>query len=425
MTSTRNRSSREPTVGSSPVPSRHSPRLWPAIGAVITAVVLFFAIGGLSGDRLAENLPPDTEGRAGPTPTSAPLLPAAPQSTWQLAQYPLEDLIPDSLIWGDHGFTAISRPGEGPAALLWSRYGLRWSAAQLDFTPRGVTPAGDELVAYRDAMAWSFTAQDGHWVDPQPIELPVLVRRGYLSRLPGLTFFGGYLLLQSPEGELYARSAEGSAEVVVPVGVWSRELRDPWEAATSPLGPDVCRPPRAGSPDYVPFVESPPGLLALVSGGGERPHGVWPVCEPAIWTTSDGLVWERRTESSPFQPGAYVYDAAARNGRLIAVGGIGAERPAMWESADGLEWRRRVTLDIANFASYQPTQIASGPAGWIILGTKPNAPQTSAWISLDGECWERVPDEIEAHGVAVGDLYIVVAGHDGSVWAAQPRGSCS
>jgi len=82
------------------------------------------------------------------------------------------------------------------------------------------------------------------------------------------------------------------------------------------------------------------------------------------------------------------------------------------------------TLDIERFAAFQPTQIEAGPAGWVILGEQPNGPETAGWISVDGQCWEPIPDEIDAHGAAVGDLEIVITSRDGSVWAGEPRGDC-
>jgi len=420
MTFTKHPPPEVPTVGgdeSSPPSSR---RAWPIAGAVIAAVVLAVVAGGVEGDRLAEN--------AERRPNQAPVATAGdppPASQWNLVVEDIESLLPETIIRTADGFAVIAGPGGGGPAIWTTTNGIDWSRTDLDFAPHGLAFDGSHLLAYRDATLWSFAKRDTRWIVEQETELPVLVRLGYLSHRPSVTPFRQTVLMQTPEGELYAQAENGDFDIVVPLGVWSREEQTAWDVATAPRVPDHCRPPRAGSVDYVPIIEVGGNLLALVSGGDGRPHGIWPLCEPSPWASEDGREWSRQTPSTPFVSGAYIYDVAATDAGVIAVGGVGAAWPAMWVLDDGSTWVRRATLDIDGFSNYQPTQIEAGPAGWIITGQKANSPDVAAWISVDGRCWERVPDVIAAHGIAVGDEEIVITSRDGSVWVAQPTRGCS
>ena len=403
------------TVGR-PEPVPRPGRFWPLILAVISSIALFVGSSTLSGDRLAENESrepvPVEEARTGPA-----------QTEWRRAPTEIAGLQPETLIATEYGFAVVSGPNDGAPAIWTSPTGATWEKTEMDAAPRGLATDGRDLLAYNWSSLWRLPFDGSTNHQPVRSELPTLARLGNLSHRPGIVSFRGTLLVQSPEGEVLAGTDEGSFTVVVPRGEWSLEADDPWRAATAPRRRDGCDPPQAGSLDYVPMIEAEGTLHAFVVGGDGRGHGVWPLCEPAVWTSTDGTTWTRAA-SAPFAPGEYVYDVAHRDGLFVAVGGIGADRPAMWTSENALTWTRVATVSIPDFQAFEPTQVAAGGSGWVVLGSKPNSPDASGWISLDGQCWQQLPLEIEARRAAVSDARMVVTARDGTVWHAEPAARC-
>jgi hypothetical protein len=59
-----------------------------------------------------------------------------------------------------------------------------------------------------------------------------------------------------------------------------------------------------------------------------------------VWSSADGVTWERHTESAPWAPRQY-HDVAVFDGRLwVLEGGDGrANRKDVWYSSDGANWR--------------------------------------------------------------------------------------
>ena len=409
MTSTR--APELPSIGfdADPRPPRR-----PILPIALTTCALLLAASVFGrGDRLAQNAA-DVSADTSPTTTIALSL-----ATWNKSAVTIDRPMAETLhATGSGGFAMLS--GIGADAWL-SPDGVTWAYRPLESAGRGFISEDDLLGVFRDTTIWWL---EGERHSDASTELPVLVRRGQMSERPGVSLFGGRLLVESPDGELYAETSEGTFQVVVPQGVWSRDPQDPWEAATAPRRPNSCRPPRSGSIDQVPIVEFEGGLLAFVSGGEGRPHGIWPLCIPWVWTSPDGIEWERATEDSPFADSTYVYDVASDGTSLMAVGGAGADRPALWHSFDGLRWSRRPIMGIPGFSRYEPTQIDAGPAGWVIIGEDSSGAGSSGWVSIDGRCWEPMPSDVQPRGAAVGTDVISVVAADGTVWAVEPGQTC-
>jgi hypothetical protein len=174
------------------------------------------------------------------------------------------------------------------------------------------------------------------------------------------------------------------------------------------------------APDVPPIVVTPDRIVALVPE--DDPSVVWPVCEPVIWHSSDGATWEPPTGTSPFPEASYVYDVAWRDGRFVAVGGIGFDNAKVWTSVDARTWVEIDALDPA--ADVDVTEVDAGPLGWVIAGTPHDRSTTVAWYSTDGACWETVPDGVAAPGVAVGDQHVLfVDDEPARVWVGTPTNS--
>lgn len=100
-----------------------------------------------------------------------------------------------------------------------------------------------------------------------------------------------------------------------------------------------------------------------------------------------------------------VVAVAASEAGFAAVGlaeGQGIERGQAWLSTDGLAWERSDAPDVFNGVSL--IDIASGPGGFIALGTSVVDPRLAAqsrltlFRSADGRRWERLPDVVGAPG---------------------------
>ena len=133
----------------------------------------------------------------------------------------------------------------------------------------------------------------------------------------------------------------------------------------------------------------------------DDPSVIWPVCEPVLWESPDGFTWTPRSADSRFPEGAYVYDMAWRDGRFVAVGGIGFDNAVAWTSLDGTRWDRIDAL--AQIRGMDITQVESGPLGWIVTADPRDGSPLAGWFSPDGVCWESLPEGVAAPGVAIGE----------------------
>jgi len=127
------------------------------------------------------------------------------------------------------------------------------------------------------------------------------------------------------------------------------------------------------------------------------------VAVAAVWTSGDGVTWDR----VPHDPSIFggdgesefsMWDVVADTSGFVAVGGerrSGATHPALWTSPDGLSWNR-VDLDSAtadftgSFAG-----VASGSEGLVAvgpLGMLEGPGQITVWTSVDGAVWDRIAE---------------------------------
>ncbi len=153
---------------------------------------------------------------------------------------------------------------------------------------------------------------------------------------------------------------------------------------------------------------------------------------PVVWTSTDGVDWERSWEGEGmeltldqyFEAGATMQSIAVGNdGLLVGVGqstddGVGVA--AIWTSTDGTSWER-VPHDPALFAGPDGQQarisdVAASDDGFVAVGAAGTHP--AAWASADGLSWARAqaPDD-EFPG-----SFSTVTAIDGGWLAAGPHG---
>ncbi|MDQ6683201.1 MAG: hypothetical protein M3Y88_08020, partial [Chloroflexota bacterium] len=145
----------------------------------------------------------------------------------------------------------------------------------------------------------------------------------------------------------------------------------------------------------------------------------------AIWSSSDGVTWQRAL--LPF-PSSWTNDPSvavdaehlvSSRGRLIVLGSANAldnRNIIVWESADGIAWTE-VNTGSFRTAGYRTWDLTDGPAGLVAATGGFAAGSGSAWLSTDGgRTWEE-------HRPATGGLqaYAVVGTSAGYLLAGAAQ----
>ena len=150
----------------------------------------------------------------------------------------------------------------------------------------------------------------------------------------------------------------------------------------------------------------------------------------AVWTSSDGIVWQRvaHDEGVFGGDGEQEMSSVVAGGRgLVAVGwDAGREAAAVWTSTDGLVWER-VAHDEAVFGGgfrQSMRSVAVGGPGLVAVGHDGGRDAAAVWTSTDGIAWQRVPHDEAALGgdsplttmysITVGGPGLVAVGRD--IW---------
>ena len=205
----------------------------------------------------------------------------------------------------------------------------------------------------------------------------------------------------------------------------------------------------AGDEIMLDVVAGGPGLVAVgmtdewLTGGDLGPG----LTDGVIWTSADGLTWERVPDPDGVfsGPGDQRIEAVIAGGPgLIAVGfsggpdGFTGVEATVWVSADGLVWEMAEITDSAIREGTTMHDVVAGGPGFVAVGvdyTVFEYPDTrdamagAVWVSADGRTWERVSpydpsfggqpeSHPDAYTVLGGDLFMYsVALYDGGLVA--------
>jgi hypothetical protein len=173
---------------------------------------------------------------------------------------------------------------------------------------------------------------------------------------------------------------------------------------------DTGEEPVAGGMTQV--VAGPRGLVAV---GRTCPPGA-STCEPAAWTSSDGVAWQRAAGMPAIR--GTIDSVAASDEGYVAVGSACEERPArctalVLMSPDGQAWTQHTVGDTDRLESV--TRI-----GDQFVAVAPNA-NARLWNSPDGVTWNEVAtgpaqsdDEVDWQFAANDNAAVSVASSDGS-----------
>ncbi len=169
-----------------------------------------------------------------------------------------------------------------------------------------------------------------------------------------------------------------------------------------------------------------PGLVAVGTDYGRR--------AAAAWTSTDGLTWQRVVHDEDVFGGQgwqSMWSVTAGGPGLVAVGSdsqvAGEDSAAVWTSSDGLTWQR-VVHDEAVFGGQggqSMSSVTAGGPGLVAVGSDDQMAAGSSaavWTSPDGIIWQRVVDDEAVFGgqgwqsmlsVTAGGPGLVAVGEDG------------
>ena len=254
------------------------------------------------------------------------------------------------------GFVAVGEAGEaGWRAAVWlSPDGITWSLLPVDVAPPEA-----------DGASWMMD----------------LVVGG-----PGLVAVGS----ETPDQPLGAHAV-----------IWTSEDGTSWtKIPAAELGSDDPDDPTFWLSDVT---VGGPGLVAVGKASNSTEPDPCGGCGGAVWTSEDGITWERAPVAGDPLDG--IERVAANGSGLVAIGNgwlDEAEKGAVWVSPDGLDW---TVVDDGP----QLTAITATEFGFVGVGTEElveNACYADAdgdcravvWTSVDGTTWTRVPHDEAVFG---------------------------
>jgi hypothetical protein len=338
-----------PTVPVTSTPPRQRRRGWAFAAAFVLVVGAAGAVALVL--RVGPGLVADEPTQPG---TEATGVPAVESLQWSrvpddpFAFRPMADDTIHSVTAYGSGFVAVGEIGWRAAVWL-SSDGITWSLLPIDELP----PEADGASWMRDVVVGG----------------------------PGLVAVGS----ETPDQPLGAQAV-----------IWTSEDGTSWtKIPAAELGSD--------DPDDPTFWLSDvtiggPGLVAVGRAFNSTEPDPCGGCGGAVWTSVDGITWERAPVDPDLLDG--IERVAANKSGLVAVGSGTTDdqkNGAAWVSPDGLSWT--VVNDAPKLTAITATEF-----GFVGVGTEElieNACQEGAhgdcraavWTSVDGTTWTRVPHD--------------------------------
>lgn len=165
-----------------------------------------------------------------------------------------------------------------------------------------------------------------------------------------------------------------------------------------------------------------------------------------VWSSEDGVNWELVTSNAEWEARGMIGGNAILNGRMWLLGGGTYDTPEfpvprkyfndVWSSTDGLHWERHIEHSPWQGRSYHDVASYNGKL-WVMEGTvkhthgKGCINTNDVWYSKDGVNWTEMPKIPWAprHAASVvvhKDALWMIAGNNMSsdVWKLQPSITC-
>lgn len=160
----------------------------------------------------------------------------------------------------------------------------------------------------------------------------------------------------------------------------------------------------------------------LVMGGQTLPQFAPEVQEEIfyndVWASRDGMQWTCVCEHAPWTPRGMIGGSAVHQGRIWVLGGGTYDTPRfsrnyysdVWSSADGVRWQRHVEL--APWAPRQYHDVAVfDDRLWVMEGYDGHGNRNDVWYSKDGVNWYELSDTPWAPRHAA-SVFV----YDGALW---------
>lgn len=120
-----------------------------------------------------------------------------------------------------------------------------------------------------------------------------------------------------------------------------------------------------------------------------------------VWCSADGVAWTRVTENAPWSPRGMIGGSVVFQGRVWILGGGTYDTPTtpsrnfyndVWSSDDGVSWERHT-----EFAPWEPRQYHDiavfDHRMWVLEGCNAaGGNRCDVWYSADGVNWYELPD---------------------------------
>lgn len=138
-----------------------------------------------------------------------------------------------------------------------------------------------------------------------------------------------------------------------------------------------------------------------------------------VWNSVDGVKWTRVLEHAPWGPRGMIGGSAVFKGRIWILGGGTYDTPKkptrtfyndVWSSADGIKWERHVEHAPWPARQYHDVAVFDDRL-WVMEGYDGRANRKDVWHSADGVTWTEVPDTPWAPRHAA-SVFV----HDNALW---------
>lgn len=176
-----------------------------------------------------------------------------------------------------------------------------------------------------------------------------------------------------------------------------------------------------------------------VIGGQSLPQfGGGPECfYNDVWSSPDGVDWTRVIEHAPWPPRGMIGGSAVFQGRIWLLGGGWYDTPTtperafyndVWSSADGVNWERHVEHAAWRARQYHDVAVFDDHL-WVLEGYQRTGNCNDVYCSSDGTRWQEIADTPWAprHAASVfvhrGALWMVAGNNmTPDVWKLIPMG---
>jgi hypothetical protein len=118
-----------------------------------------------------------------------------------------------------------------------------------------------------------------------------------------------------------------------------------------------------------------------------------------VWSSADGSTWTRVVEQAPWTPRGMIGGSAVFQGRIWILGGGTYDTPTtptrnfyrdVWSSADGLRWERHAEHAPWAARQYHDVAVFDGKL-WVLEGYRNTGNCNDVHCSPDGVTWQEVP----------------------------------